>query len=64
MTLKFLVVSDLHLVPEGRMSMSLDAAVRLQSCVEQINARYGDADFVLVVGDLADLGEEAAYLRL
>lgn len=64
MTLKFLVISDLHLVAEGQTSMTLDTAARLQACVAQINARYSDADFVVVAGDLADLGEEAAYLRL
>ena len=63
MTLKFLVISDLHLVAEG-LSMGLDTAARLQACVAQINARYADADFVVVVGDLADMGEEQAYLRL
>jgi len=62
--LKFLVISDLHLVPEGQTSMTLDTAARLQACVAQINARYADADFVVVAGDLADLGEEAAYHRL
>jgi len=62
--LKFLVISDLHLVPEGQTSMTLDTAVRLQTCVDTINARYADADFVVVAGDLADRGEEAAYLRL
>lgn len=64
MTLKFLVISDLHLVGEGQASMTLDTAERLEACVSTINARYGDADFVVVAGDLADLGEEAAYHRL
>jgi len=64
MTLKFLVISDLHLVPEGQTSVTLDTAARLETCVAAINARYPDADFVVVAGDLADLGEEAAYLRL
>ncbi|MGL6211671.1 MAG: phosphodiesterase [Paracoccaceae bacterium] len=62
--LKFLVISDLHLMPEGQTSMTLDTAARLETCVAAINARYSDADFVVVAGDLADLGEEAAYRRL
>jgi len=64
MTLKFLVISDLHLLPEGQTSMTLDTFARLEACVDTINARYGDADFVVVAGDLADLGQEAAYHRL
>jgi 3',5'-cyclic-AMP phosphodiesterase len=62
--LKFLVISDLHLVPEGQVSMTLDTAARLEACIDTINTRYHDADFVVVAGDLADLGEEAAYRRL
>lgn len=64
MTLKFLVISDLHLVDAGQTSMTLDTAERLEICVQTINARYADADFVVVAGDLADFGERAAYLRL
>jgi 3',5'-cyclic AMP phosphodiesterase CpdA len=64
MTLKFIVMSDLHLVPEGEVSMTLDTAARLETAVETVNARYGDADFCILAGDLADLGQAAAYERL
>ncbi|HEV2516625.1 MAG TPA: phosphodiesterase [Devosia sp.] len=64
MTLKFIVMSDLHLVPEGELSMTLDTAARLETAVETINARYADADFCILAGDLADLGQAAAYRRL
>jgi len=64
MTLKFLVISDLHLLPEGETSLTLDTAARLEACVSCINGRYADADFVVVAGDLADQGNAAAYLRL
>lgn len=64
MTLKFVVMSDLHLVPEGELSMTLDTAARLEAAVEAVNARYGDADFCVLAGDLADLGQAAAYERL
>ena len=64
MTLKFIVMSDLHLVAEGELSMTLDTAARLETAVETINARYADADFCILAGDLADLGQAAAYRRL
>lgn len=64
MTLKFLVMSDLHLVRHGQTSMGLDTAERLEQAVDCINARYGDADFVVIAGDLADHGEAEAYARL
>jgi 3',5'-cyclic AMP phosphodiesterase CpdA len=64
MTLKFIVMSDLHLVPEGELSLTLDTAARLEQAVEAVNGRYGDADFCVLAGDLADRGEAAAYRRL
>lgn len=64
MTLKFIVMSDLHLVPEGALSMTLDTAARLEQAVDAVIARYGDADFCVLAGDLADRGEAAAYERL
>jgi len=63
-TLKFVVMSDLHLVPEGALSMTLDTAARLEQAVETVNARYADADFCVLAGDLADLGQAEAYRRL
>lgn len=63
-TLKFVVMSDLHLVREGETSMSLDTAARLEAAVACLNERYADADFVVIAGDLADEGEAAAYERL
>jgi 3',5'-cyclic AMP phosphodiesterase CpdA len=64
MTLKFVVMSDLHLVGEGEVSMTLDTAARLERAVEAVNARYGDADFCILAGDLADRGQADAYRRL
>ena len=63
-TLKIIVMSDLHLVPEGELSMTLDTAGRLEIAVDAINARYADADFCVLAGDLADLGQAEAYRRL
>jgi 3',5'-cyclic AMP phosphodiesterase CpdA len=64
MTLKFIVMSDLHLVPEGKLSMTLDTTARLEQAIDAVVSRYGDADFCVLAGDLADLGEAAAYERL
>lgn len=64
MPLKIVVLSDLHLLAEGELSLGLDTAERLRQGVAAINERHGDADFVAIAGDLADLGEHAAYLRL
>ena len=62
--LKLVIMSDLHIVPEGAVSASLDTAARLELAVARVNARHADADLCILAGDLADLGEAAAYERL
>lgn len=65
--LKFLVLSDLHLVDEGKTSHGLDTYYRLEKGIEAINTYHHDADFCVLAGDLADLGYEGAvapYSRL
>lgn len=62
--LKFIVLSDLHLVKKGALSHALDTTTRLRAGIDAINARHGDADFCVLAGDLADLGELEAYQRL
>ena len=64
MTLKFVVMSDLHLMPEGELSMTLDTGARLEQAIDAVVARYADADFCVLAGDLADLGQPVAYQRL
>ena len=64
MTLKIVVLSDLHIVPEGQLSQGLDTTERLRAGIAAINARHADADFVAIAGDLADIGDRASYLRL
>ena len=64
MTLKFVVMSDLHVMPEGELSMTLDTGQRLEQAVDAVIARHADADFCILAGDLADLGQPAAYERL
>jgi Icc protein len=64
MTLKFVVMSDLHVMPRGELSMTLDTGARLEQAVDAVIARYGDADFCVLAGDLADLGQPAAYEHL
>jgi 3',5'-cyclic AMP phosphodiesterase CpdA len=58
---KFVVLSDLHLGPPGTQVNGLDTGARLAEAVATINRDHGNADFVLLAGDLADRGEIAAY---
>ena len=61
---KFVVVSDLHIVPEGDLSHCIDTSARFREAVAHINELNGDAEFCILAGDLADRGETAAYKRL
>ncbi len=58
---KFVCVTDLHLVPAGRMLKGLDPAERLRACVEDIAAHHADAALCVVLGDLTHLAEPGAY---
>ena len=64
MTLKFVVMSDLHVMPKGELSMTLDTGARLEQAVDAVIERHADADFCILAGDLADLGQPKAYENL
>ncbi len=61
--LKFIVLSDLHIVPQGDLSHGLCTTERFQQSIDYVNENHNDADFVVIAGDLADHGELAAYER-
>jgi 3',5'-cyclic AMP phosphodiesterase CpdA len=61
--LKFIVLSDLHIVPKGDLSHGLCTTDRFQQSIDFVNENHADADFVIIAGDLADHGEKAAYER-
>ncbi len=61
--LKFVVLADIHIVPEGDLSHGLDTAERLDQAVAFVNEHHADADFVVFAGDLTDRGDAASYKR-
>jgi Icc protein len=62
--MKFIHVTDPHLVPAGHRLYGLDPNARLRAAIADINDRHSDAAFVLITGDLAHHGEPAAYMAL
>jgi 3',5'-cyclic AMP phosphodiesterase CpdA len=64
MALKFIHLTDPHLLAAGRALHGTDPTWRLCRAVASINAEHGDAAFVVITGDLADRGEPAAYAAL
>lgn len=62
--MKFIHVSDLHLVPKGDKLWGLDPFVRFEACLGDIARFHRDAAFVVISGDLAERGEVLAYRQL
>jgi len=59
--MKFVQITDLHIVPPGARLHDLNPADRLASCVADVNRHREDVEFCVFTGDLADRGEREAY---
>jgi 3',5'-cyclic AMP phosphodiesterase CpdA len=62
--MKFLVLSDMHVVSPGETSKSLDTGERLRRAIADINTHHADAAFCVLSGDLVDHGHRDAYVYL
>lgn len=62
--MKFIHITDTHLVPKGEMLHGLNPCERLDACVDDINANHLDAEFCVITGDLADKAQPQAYRDL
>jgi 3',5'-cyclic-AMP phosphodiesterase len=59
--MKLIHITDTHLVQPGQLLYGLDPAARLGAAIADINRHQGDADLVVVTGDLTHWGEAEAY---
>ncbi len=59
--MKFIHITDPHIVPAPRRLCALDPRARLAAAIADINRHHGDAAFVVMTGDLAYLGEPGSY---
>ncbi len=59
--MKFVHITDPHLVPPGELLWGLDTFERLEACLADIAAFHSDAEFCFISGDLTDRGEADAY---
>lgn len=62
--MKFIHVTDTHLVEPGTLLYGLDPLRRLEACIADINRHHADAEFAVFTGDLAHKGQPAAYEAL
>lgn len=58
-------LSDTHLLADGApLYETVDTSARLAQAVERLIEHGGRLDAIVVTGDVADRGEEDAYLRV
>ncbi|GKX34658.1 MAG: 3',5'-cyclic adenosine monophosphate phosphodiesterase CpdA [Rhizobiaceae bacterium MnEN-MB40S] len=58
---KFIHLTDVHVVGEGKTMYGSDPAKRLAGAVESINAEHADAEFAVIGGDLTHWGGTEEY---
>lgn len=61
---KFIIFTDLHMVPEGAAIIGLDPYRRLANGIAHVNRYHADADRVIFAGDLAHGADRPSYERL
>jgi Icc protein len=62
--MKFIHITDPHIVPAPQTLCALDPRARLATAITDINRHHKDAVFAVLTGDLAYLGQPAAYRDL
>ena len=58
--MKIILMSDLHQIAGGEL-YGVDPKRRLQAAIDDINREHADAEAVVLLGDITDLGDAAAY---
>lgn len=59
--MKFIHISDTHIVSKNKSHYASDPAYKLKKAVESINKYQNNADFVVITGDLTDNGALESY---
>lgn len=62
--LKFIHITDTHLVEQGHALYGLDPAKRLARCLDSVIEDHSDAALCVITGDLAHVGHPDAYRQL
>ncbi|WP_417809712.1 phosphodiesterase [Thioclava sp.] len=59
--MKIIQLTDTHLMPPGIAVNGVDPEAQLREAVSDIVARHGDADLLVITGDLCNFGDPEAY---
>lgn len=59
--MKFIHLTDTHVIGGGKTLYGANPADRLHQAVTSINAEHGDAEFVVLTGDMTHWGDADAY---
>ncbi len=59
--MKFIHISDLHILPRPQTIKGVDVCARLDAAVDSIIARFDDAELCMVTGDIVHTGDDGAY---
>ena len=59
--MKFIHLTDLHLLEPGNLLWGIDAHTNVRNCLADITKWHSDAEFCVISGDLADRAEPTAY---
>jgi Icc protein len=62
--LKLIHMTDLHLTGTGELHFGHDTHEKTRLALAHARANFGDADFLVITGDLANWGELEAYRKL
>ena len=62
--MKFVQLSDVHLVACGGELNGCVPSLRLRSCLDDILQSHSDAEFCVISGDLTEFAEPSAYQLL
>ena len=62
--MKFIHLTDLHLVPPPQKLWGFDTFARLDKCLADIVKYHGDVEFCAISGDLTERGEVETYVAL
>ncbi len=62
--MKLIHLTDSHLVPKGRTLFGRDPRVVLDAAIADINSHHGDAELLVLTGDLTHGGEPESFANL